>query len=259
MDTPRRCPLDQLGQDSTRHPDLEVSAAASGAVSAVAVAEASVGVVDSVVVTVSVLVEESATKVAEMDSVVVGNHLPMLPLVLVVAAGEISEVVEEISEVVEETLEVAGETTVVVADSIVEVAATGSLYAHEMALRTGTAATTGTVIATEIAIAVMTVMEETATGTVTATDMAAEMLVETLAETLAATLAEMPAEMPAGRTLDGSDPVKTMATMTPDPGDDTKCSPSCEWMLLSPFSALTCWWVSLLWPSRVLLFSRVMG
>lgn len=224
-----------------RHLDLEVSVAAS-AVDSEVVVEASVEVVGSGVVTVSDLVEESATKAAVMDSVVEANRPPTLLLVPGVAAGEISEAVEE-------TLVVAGETsevealTVVVVDSTVEVAATGSLCAHEMALRTATAATTGIVIATETATAVMTAMEETATGTVIATDMVAEMLAETAA----------------GRTLDGSDPVKTMATMTLDPGDGTKCSPSCEWMLLSPFSALACRWVSPIWPSRAFLFSRVMG
>jgi hypothetical protein len=229
-----------------RHLDLEVLEAASAVDSVVA--EASVEVVDSVVVTVSVLVEELATKVVVMDLAAAVNHPPTLPLVLVVAAGEISEVVEE-------TLVEAGETTVealtvvvvvvvVVADLTAEVVATESLCAHEMALRIGTAATTGTVIATETATAVMTAMEETATVTVTVTDTAVVVM-----------LAGMAAE----RTLDGSDPVKTMATMTPDPGDDTKCSPSCEWMLLSPFSALTCWWVSLIRPARVFLFSRVMG
>lgn len=248
-----------------RHPDLEDLVVASAADSAAAV-EASVEVADSGVVTVSGLVEESAIKAAVMDSVVVAvvNHPPMLPLVPVVAA-------EEISEAVEETLEVAGETTevevltavvvvvVVVVDSTVEVAATGSLCAHEMALRTATAATIGTVIATETATAVTTAMEETATEIVTATDTAAEMLAEMLAGMLAGMLVEMLVEMPAERTLDGSDPVKTMATMTLDPGDDTKCSPSCEWMLLSLFSALTCWWVSLVWPSRVFLSPMVMG
>lgn len=232
-----------------RHLDLEVSVAAS-AVDSEVVVEASVGVVGSEVVTVSDLVEESATKAAVMDSVVEANRPPTLHLVPVVAAGEISEAVEE-------TLVVAGETsevealTVVVVDSTVEVAATGSLCAHEMALRTATAATTVIVIATETATAVMTAMEETATGTVIATDMVAEMPVEMVAEMLA--------ETAAGRTLDGSDPVKTMATMTLDPGDGTKCSPSCEWMLLSPFSALACRWVSPIWPSRAFLFSRVMG
>lgn len=187
-DTPRQCPPGPWVLASMHHLGPVVLVADSGAMAAEVSAEAAVA-------TVSDLVEESAIR--EVVVGLVDRHPRMLPLAQVVDVAE-----EEDS-------------------TVVVLAATESLCAPAIAMRTVTAATTaiamvvtgpGTVTAWETAT-------ETATATVTATGLAA------------------------GRTMDASDTVRMMvATMTRAPADDTKRSyfPFLPMgATFSPFSTLT--------------------